>query len=71
VQGASFDLIEVDGITHLQDETKHHDQRRQHDLESAGFTIIRFQDEEVLKDIEGVRKALENCIEQLEQKLIP
>ena len=42
---------------------------RQHKLEEAGFTIIRFQDNEVLKEIEFVRRNIEITIEEIESKL--
>ncbi|MFO0795194.1 MAG: endonuclease domain-containing protein, partial [Candidatus Brocadiaceae bacterium] len=47
-------IIEVDGITHLDDETSEKDKRNARALESAGFTIIRFTDEDVLKNMSGV-----------------
>jgi hypothetical protein len=34
------------------------------ELEKAGFKIVRFTDEEVLNNIEGVRGALESCVEE-------
>ena len=46
-----FDLklvIEVDGITHQWDETTEKDRRKEEALMEAGFTVMRFTDEEVL-----------------------
>ena len=47
-------IIEVDGITHSEEEVAEKDQKRQTDLEKAGFTVIRFTDEEVLHHINAV-----------------
>ena len=60
-------IIEVDGITHDWEETSRGDQRRQEDLENAGFTLIRFDDSDVLKDINAVLGYLEEWIEAREK----
>jgi len=57
-------IIEVDGITHHWEETIKKDEIRQKDLESAGFTVIRFSDEEVLNRIQVVHEYLEDWIEK-------
>jgi very-short-patch-repair endonuclease len=63
-------IIEVDGITHHWEETINKDEIRQKELESAGFTVIRFSDEEVLNRIEFVYNYLEDWIEKkINQKL--
>ena len=56
-------IIEVDGITHHWEETISKDRKKQSDLEAAGFTVLRFTDEEVLKDINAVHGFLESWIE--------
>jgi len=48
-------IIEVDGITHNEENVLKNDKIRQDDLESFGFKVIRFTDTEVLKNISGVR----------------
>ncbi|MFO7656002.1 MAG: endonuclease domain-containing protein [Bacteroidales bacterium] len=63
-------IIEVDGITHHNEEVYKKDMIRQSELENAGFTILRFPDEEVLKDITNVKKYLEGWIEEF-QKINP
>jgi len=55
-------IIEVDGITHHWEETMHKDKKKQTDLESAGFTVLRFTDDEVLNDIKAVHAYLEDWI---------
>jgi very-short-patch-repair endonuclease len=56
-------IIEVDGITHHWEETIRKDEKRQKDLEEAGFFVMRFTDDEVLRDINNVIMRLENWIE--------
>ncbi len=45
-------VIEVDGKIHL--EQKDYDEARTKELESVGFSVIRFSNEEILHDIENV-----------------
>ena len=59
-------IIEIDGITHDTEERAVKDQQRENDLKEAGFKIIRFTDEEVLKNIVGVTDQLELIIEKIE-----
>jgi very-short-patch-repair endonuclease len=61
-------IIEVDGITHHWDETIRRDEKRQKDLENAGYFVMRFTDEEVLKNINNVRLKIEGWIEE---KVLP
>ena len=55
-------IIEVDGITHHWKETMLKDKKKQNDLESAGFTVLRFIDDEVLNNINAVHSFLEDWI---------
>ena len=55
-------IIEVDGITHHWEETIVKDKKKQDDLEIAGFTVLRFTDEEVLNKINDVHGFLEDWI---------
>ena len=57
-------IIEVDGITHHYEETIKKDEIRQKALESAGFTVLRFSDEDVLNNIQAVHNYLEDWIEK-------
>ena len=57
-------IIEVDGITHQWEEIIKKDEIRQKALESVGFTILRFSDEEVLNNIQAVFSYLEDWIEK-------
>ena len=55
-------IIEVDGITHEYAETAEKDVIRQKELESAGFTVLRYSDDEVLEDINSVYRSIEGWI---------
>jgi very-short-patch-repair endonuclease len=55
-------IVELDGGQHYTQEGISRDQVRDKYLESLGFTILRFSDREVFKNIEGV---LERIFEQL------
>jgi len=62
-----FDLklvIEVDGITHLWDETTAKDRHKDEALAEAGFTVMRFTDKEVLRDRKAVVQRIEWWIER-------
>ena len=59
-------VIEVDGITHQGEETGVKDKRKTSDLEGAGFKVIRFTDEEVLKNMNGVIERIERVVEEME-----
>jgi very-short-patch-repair endonuclease len=61
-------VIEVDGAIHQLEETIRKDKKKQHDLEEAGFTVLRFANEEVLHDIENVRRAILFAVETKEQQ---
>ncbi|HWY38429.1 MAG TPA: DUF559 domain-containing protein [Bacteroidia bacterium] len=51
-------IIEVDGISHTFNGAIEKDATRQKILEEAGFTVIRFKDEEVLTQIKRVRQII-------------
>jgi very-short-patch-repair endonuclease len=50
-------IVEVDGITHTYEEVTEKDNRKQADLETAGFT-----DEEVLHHMNSVNQEIENQV---------
>jgi very-short-patch-repair endonuclease len=66
-------IIEVDGITHHNEEQLEKDKIRQGILESNGFTVIRFQDETILSNLDGVRLEISKVIKNIEEStpLIP
>lgn len=55
-------IIEVDGISHQFNDTEVNDRIRQSQLEAIGFTVLRFQDGEILNNITDVILVIENFI---------
>ncbi|MBI3519289.1 MAG: endonuclease domain-containing protein [Bacteroidetes bacterium] len=65
-------IIEVDGYSHFIEEIISKDEIRQQTLENLGYTVIRFRDSEILNQIDRVRIAILNSIEQIENnKILP
>ena len=60
-------VIEVDGYTHLLEETIRKDEKKTRMLEEIGFAVIRFADDEVLKNIENVQRELEAFVGEFEK----
>ena len=54
-------VIELDGSQHLEQEE--YDQERTLYLESQGYRVIRFWNDQVLNDIEGVIKTIIYAVE--------
>lgn len=57
-------IIELDGITHQWQGALEKDDIRQKALESVGFTVLRFSDEQVLNNIQGVIGYREDWIDK-------
>ncbi len=55
-------VIEVDGESHFTDEGKDYDWERTHILEGYGLKVLRFTNDEVLQDWEGVCRRIEEEI---------
>jgi very-short-patch-repair endonuclease len=53
-------IIELDGGIHDTSEQKEYDDGRAFELEEKGFKILRFKNEEVLNNIEGVLSRIES-----------
>jgi very-short-patch-repair endonuclease len=64
-------IIEVDGITHHDEQVQRNDLLRQRNLEAAGFTVIRFDDDEVLTNMEGVIASIKETIKNIESSFPP
>ena len=58
-------IIEIDGQSHAFKGKE--DEKRANHLESSGFCILRFDDLDVKKNMEGVLVAIEKWIEEYEQ----
>jgi len=59
-------VIELDGISHLFEEVQNKDRVKEDFLNGLGYTILRFSDEEVLKDMRNVIRVIECVVEDLE-----
>lgn len=57
-------IVEVDGSIHELEEVRKNDEQRQKALEEAGFTVLRFTNNEVLTNIQWVHSCLEKWIEK-------
>jgi very-short-patch-repair endonuclease len=55
-------VLEIDGVTH--EEKEKEDRIRQKTLESFGPFVLRFRDEEVKQNLDGVLSALQEWIER-------
>jgi len=55
-------IIEIDGQTH--DYTTEQDQRRTEWLESQGYRILRFSNEQIRDNIEGVAYVIESWLKE-------
>ncbi|MGK7388757.1 MAG: endonuclease domain-containing protein [Candidatus Cyclobacteriaceae bacterium M2_1C_046] len=62
-------IIEVDGITHTFPEVIQKDKIREQHLIEAGFHILRFDDGDVLNDINRVIQNIDRKIEEIEQRI--
>ncbi|WP_320111206.1 DUF559 domain-containing protein [Draconibacterium orientale] len=58
-------IIELDGTIHRFQKSK--DKKREEDLKAMGYKIIRFQNQEILKNIRNVKISLELYIEEIEK----
>ena len=59
-------VIEVDGITHAFEQTAVKDDRKDQDFASIEIRVLRFTDDDVLKNIHGVAKRIEDVIGEIE-----
>ncbi len=62
-------VIEVDGITHIWEETQEKDRKKELALGDAGIKVLRFHDEEILNDISNVIRTIEYWSEIRQQEL--
>ncbi|MBD3617737.1 MAG: endonuclease domain-containing protein [Gracilimonas sp.] len=61
-------IIEIDGSSHDHPQARRHDQERHDKLEAAGYTVLRFTNEEVLDDMTTVCMRIDEEIALLEAK---
>jgi very-short-patch-repair endonuclease len=61
--------IEADGSQHYEDERRRRDEQRTKDLSNLGVQVLRFSDRDILNNVEGVCKVIQEVLE--EKKLDP
>ena len=59
-------IIEVDGFSHNHELVGINDVKRRKNLERIGFTVMCFQDEEVMQNLDSVKMAIARWIEAFE-----
>lgn len=57
-------IVEVDGATHSTNEEIERDARRSLLLENLGYSIVRFQNDDVYNAMEGVLLSIEAALEE-------
>ncbi len=62
-------IIEVDGSIHNKKEVKDYDEKRENELKQCGYNIIRFSNEQVLKEREFVLAQINSTVEVLNKSL--
>ena len=60
-------VIELDGLSHQYNEVMDLDERKQSYLESIGLKVIRFEDEDVIRDLPNVMRVIEYTALSLKQ----
>ena len=58
-------IVEIDGDSHFTDDGKVYDEERTKILEQYGLRVLRFTNEDVLQNLEGVIGGIEEAIEYL------
>lgn len=58
-------VIEIDGYSHNFEDIVEKDEIKQNNLENVGFTVLRYNDEDVLENMENVLLDIEQYIKNL------
>ena len=58
-------VIEIDGSIHNSNEAKLDDEKREKDLENLSLTVIRFTNEQIKNEVEGVIEIVTSTIKKL------
>ncbi len=61
-------IIEVDGGIHDVEAVRNHDVERQKNLEAEGICFLRFMNDDVLKNLEGVKVAIIDNLKYMNRK---
>ena len=63
--------VEVDGYTHVFEKTFDRDKWKEQRLKEIGITVIRYKDDDVINNIEGVLEDIKGCIRMIENRHTP
>ncbi|HWE07561.1 MAG TPA: DUF559 domain-containing protein, partial [Rhizomicrobium sp.] len=55
-------VVEIDGATHGSDEEIRHDRRRDAYLRGRGFSVLRFWNQEIYENLDGVLEKIWNVV---------
>jgi very-short-patch-repair endonuclease len=62
-------IIEIDGNSHMGKEKSEYDYKREENLKQLGYTIIRFEEKEVLQELELVQQKILDAINVLKKRI--
>jgi type I restriction enzyme, R subunit len=62
-------IVEIDGITHDDERQQQYDAKRQAYLESLGYLVVRYTDDQVLCDTEATMRDIKNICDK--RKALP
>ncbi|GJQ58680.1 MAG: hypothetical protein SCALA701_14810 [Candidatus Scalindua sp.] len=60
--------IELDGYTHTFEEVADKDKLKEEKLKELGISLLRFRDEDVMKNIDGVLQVIHHFIDDFKEK---
>lgn len=60
--------IELDGYTHSFEEVYERDKMKEQKLKEIGITVLRYRDDDVMSNIEGVLEDIKGNIKRIENK---
>ena len=63
--------IEIDGYSHFNNKAINHDIKRTKYIESLGINIVRYYNNDIMNNIQGVYMDLENTIKKIQTPLNP
>ena len=61
-------VIELDGYTHTFEEVADKDELKQEQLKELGISVLRFRDEDVMKNMDGVLNVIKQFIDDFRKK---
>lgn len=64
-------VIELDGYTHQFEETIIKDAIKERELKKIGLNVLRFEDDEVMNEIENVLRTIESFVHDYQAKHTP